>query len=167
MGDEFLDPQPPLIPVRRFSQYLSECMHMTIRCSYSGIDRQKVGSLQLNITRVFSSLLQNLWPAFMAVLQIANGKGGAEASPAGTSYGDAVNLVDEPDLPETSPLANQRICPFRIMRIDSYPAIVFSTSHGTKPKAGGDSLLNETMVLLQDIIHVRRRPAAAAPSQLP
>jgi hypothetical protein len=26
MGDEFLDPQPPLIPVRRFSQYLSECM---------------------------------------------------------------------------------------------------------------------------------------------
>src|SRR5581483_5281516 len=28
--------------------------------------------------------------------------------------------------PTTSPVANQRICPFRIMCIDSYPAIVFS-----------------------------------------
>jgi hypothetical protein len=36
----------------------------------------------------------------MAVLQIANGDGGAEASPASTSCGDAVNLVDEPDLPD-------------------------------------------------------------------
>lgn len=36
----------------------------------------------------------------MAVLQIANGEKGAEASPASASCGDAVNLVDEPDLPD-------------------------------------------------------------------
>jgi hypothetical protein len=35
-----------------------------------------------------------------AVLQIANGEGGAEVSPARTSCGDAINLVDEPDLPD-------------------------------------------------------------------
>jgi hypothetical protein len=34
------------------------------------------------------------------VLQIANGEGGAEVSPARTSCGDAINLVDEPDLPD-------------------------------------------------------------------
>jgi hypothetical protein len=36
----------------------------------------------------------------LAVLQIANGEGGAEVSPARTSCGDAINLVDEPDLPD-------------------------------------------------------------------
>ena len=38
--------------------------------------------------------------AATAVLQIANCEGGAEVNPARTSYGDAVNLVDEPDLPD-------------------------------------------------------------------
>jgi hypothetical protein len=48
------------------------------------------------------------------------------------------------------------------MCIDSYPAIVFSaTAYGPKPEAGGNSLLDETMILFQDIIQVRRRPAAA------
>ena len=36
-----------------------------------------------------------------------------------------------------------------------------------KPEAGGNSLLNETMILFHDIVGVLRWPAAAPPPQLP
>jgi hypothetical protein len=53
-----------------------------------------------NLTRWDQRFIDDRFMDDLAVLQIANGEGGAEVSPARTSCGDAINLVDEPDLPD-------------------------------------------------------------------
>jgi hypothetical protein len=70
---------------------------------------------------------------------------------------------NECDLPEQIALfASHRICPLRIMCIASYPPIVFSaplTDRNQRPAR--DSLLDESVVLFHDIVHVLRRTATA------
>jgi hypothetical protein len=53
------------------------------------------------------------------------------------------------------------------MFIASYPSMVRKRAiHGSEPETGGNSLLHETVVLLQHIIQVGTRPASALPAQL-
>jgi hypothetical protein len=84
------------------------------------------------------------------------------------SCSDAVNLVDEPDLPDNIALREPADLTFsdhvhRLISRDCFQRAAYRP----KPEAGGNSLLNETMILFQDIVHVLRWPAAAPPPRLP
>jgi hypothetical protein len=63
----------------------------------SGIRRILKANVKLGSQLWHSSMLLE---ESLAVLQIANGEGRCGGQPANTSCGDAVNLVDEPDLPD-------------------------------------------------------------------
>jgi hypothetical protein len=70
--------------------------------------------------------------------------------------------------PTTAPFGNQ---PHLAVSDDVHRLIsrdpVQRTAYGPEPEASGNTLLDETMILFQDIIQVRRWPAAPPPAQLP
>jgi hypothetical protein len=80
------------------------------------------------------------------------------------SCSDAINLVDEPDLLDTSPFGERADLASSDYVHRLYPAIMFSAAYGLEPQARGDALLDEAMIVFQDIFHLGRLPAAA---QLP
>jgi hypothetical protein len=72
------------------------------------------------------------------------------------SRSDTVDVVDEPDLPDNIALREPAdlTLPDHVHRLISRDRVQ-RTSHGSKPEARRDSLLDETMVLFQNIVHVR------------
>ena len=84
------------------------------------------------------------------------------------SCSDSVNLVDEPDLSDDVAFRQPADLTLsdHVHRLISRDRVQ-RAADGPEPEAGSDSLLDETMVLFQDIILIRRQPAAAAPSQRP
>jgi hypothetical protein len=71
------------------------------------------------------------------------------------SCSDAVNLVDEPDLPDNIALREPADLTFsdHVHRLISGDRVQRAT-HGSEPEASGDSLLDETMILFQHIVQV-------------
>jgi hypothetical protein len=51
------------------------------------------------------------------------------------------------------------------MFMASYPAIVLSAVNGSEPLARHHSLLHETMILFDDVVHAGGRAASASPAQ--
>src|SRR5947209_11845275 len=82
------------------------------------------------------------------------------------SCSDAVNLMDESDLPNHVIFRQPADLTFsdHVHRLIPGDRVQRAT-YRPEPKARSDSLLDETMVLFQDIVHVGRRPTAAPPSQ--
>ena len=72
------------------------------------------------------------------------------------SYSDAVNLVDEPDLSDYGALREPADLTFsdHVHRLISRDRVQ-RAADGPEPEARGNSLLDETMILFQDIIQVR------------
>ena len=71
------------------------------------------------------------------------------------SCSDAVNLVDEPDLPDNIALWKPAYLSLsdHVHRLISRDRVQ-RAAYGSEPEAGGNALLDETMILFQDIIHV-------------
>ena len=69
------------------------------------------------------------------------------------SCGDAVDLVDEPDLPDNVTLREPADLTFsdHVHRLTACDCVQRS-AYGSEPEARGNSLLDETMILFQDII---------------
>ena len=72
------------------------------------------------------------------------------------SCSDTVDLVDEPNLSDNIAFRQPAdlALPDHVHRLTSRDRVQ-RTSHRSKPKARGDSLLDETMILFQHVVHVR------------
>jgi hypothetical protein len=80
--------------------------------------------------------------------------------------GDPQRLIDETDLADYISLSQPPDLTFsdHVHRLISTYR-VYRTSHRTKPEAGGDPLLDESMVLLHDIVQIGSLSTAATCAQ--
>ena len=76
--------------------------------------------------------------------------------------GDTQGLIDETDLADYISLSQPPDLTFsdHVHRLIATYRI-YRTSHRAKPEASGDPLLDESMVLLHDIVQIRSRSTAA------